>query len=140
MTRPRLRSPEQPWWLRLFLGLYESLASLQLAVVLIGGSALVLALATLVESAYGDASKSGAANWAIYQTWWFAALNGLLALNVLCAALIRFPWKKAQTGFLMTHAGLLLILGGSLVTRLYGVDANVSILEGMSEWRAIEDA
>jgi hypothetical protein len=123
-----------------FLGFYEFAASLELAVVLIGGSALLLAFATLVESAYGDTSKSGAANWAIYQTRWFAVLNGLLAVNVLCAALIRFPWKKAQTGFLMTHAGLLLILRGSLATRLYGVDANVSILEGMSEWRAIEDS
>jgi hypothetical protein len=140
MTRPRLRSPAQPFWLRCGLGLYEFAASLELAVVLIGGSALVLAFATLVESAFGDASKSGAANWAIYQTRWFAVLNGLLAVNVLCAALIRFPWRKAQTGFLMTHAGLLLILGGALATRLYGVDANVSILEGMSEWRAVEDA
>jgi hypothetical protein len=140
MTRPRLRSSDQPFGLRVLLGLFEFAASLELAVVLIGGAALVLALATLVESVYGDTSKSGAANWAIYQTRWFAVLNGLLALNVLCAALIRFPWKRSQIGFLVTHAGLLLILGGSLVTRLYGVDANVSILEGTSEWRAIEDA
>lgn len=140
MTRPRLRSPDQPLWLRCCFGLFEFAASLELAVVVIGGSALVLAFATLVESAYGDANKSGAANWAIYETRWFAALNGLLAVNVLCAALIRLPWKKAHLGFLMTHAGLLLILAGSLATRLYGVDANVTILEGMSEWRAVEDA
>lgn len=140
MTRPRLRSPDQPFWLRFLLGLYEIAASLGLAVVVIVGSALVLAFATLVESAYGDASKSGAANWAIYQTWWFAALQGLLGLNVLCAALIRFPWKKSQTGFVITHAGILLLLGGSLATRLWGIDANVSILEGTSEWRAVEDA
>lgn len=140
MTRPRLRSPDQPFWLRFLLGLFEFAASLELAVVLIAGAALVLAGATLVESVYGDTSKSGAANWAIYHTGWFGVLNGLLALNVLCAALIRFPWKKSQTGFLVTHAGLLLILGGSLATRLYGVDANVSILEDTSEWRAIEDS
>lgn len=139
MTRPRLRSPDQPFFVRFLLGLYEFMASLGLAVVLIGGAAVVLAFATLVESAYGDANKSGAANWAVYQTWWFGAFQALLGLNVLCAALIRFPWKKTQTGFLMTHAGILLILGGSLATRLWGIDANVSILEGRSEWRAIED-
>jgi len=107
-------------------------------VFVIGLYALVLAYATLVESYHGDKSK--AANWAIYQSWWFGLLNLLLGLSVLCAALIRFPWKKVHTGFLLTHAGILLILLGSLQSYRGGVDATLSIPEGKSQWRALEDS
>ena len=37
--------------------------------------------------------------------------------NILCAALIRFPWKKRQTGFVITHAGLADAAGRLLVER-----------------------
>jgi hypothetical protein len=137
MTRPRLRRPDQSLPVRLLLGLYERAASLQLAVVLIATMAFVLATATLLESHYGD--KSRAINEGIYETWWFALLNGLLGLNVLCAALIRFPWTRRQTGFVVTHAGILLLLLGSAISHSYGVDANLPVYEGESEWRAYEN-
>ena len=40
-------------------------------------------------------------------------LLAFLGDNILCAALIRYPWKKRQTGFVITHAGLLILLAGS---------------------------
>jgi len=138
MARPRLSSPEQAWPLRWSLRLYEFLASLGLAVVVIAAYAALLAYATFVESYYGDKSK--AVNYAVYETWWFAGLNLLLAANVLCAALIRFPWKRAQIGFLTTHTGILLLLFGASLTRQSGVDAMLSVAEGKTQWRAIEDS
>ena len=45
----------------------------------------------------------------------FAILLAFLGTNILCAALIRFPWKKRQTGFVITHAGLLILLAGLVV-------------------------
>ncbi len=115
------------------LGLCRACASLQLAVVLIGVLVVVLGWATFVESRYGAA----AARFGIYGTWWFAALGALLALNILCAALVRFPWKKRQqTGFLVTHAGLLVLLLGCLVSRRGGTDATLPVFEGHAAWRA----
>src|SRR4051794_18152115 len=81
--------------------LLAPLASLRLAIVLLSAFALCLALATGIESGYG----ARAAQLLVYRSWWFAALMALLAVNVLGAALKKYPWRRHQTGFLITHAG-----------------------------------
>ena len=134
MPPPRLRSPDQPLPLRVLLGLYEYSASLGLAVVLIAGVAVMLAWATFVESRYG----TPAVHFGIYDTWWFTILNVLLAWNVLCAALIRFPWRRNQVGFLVTHLGILVLMLGCLFGGLWGIDAQLPVFEGHSAWRAFE--
>ncbi len=134
MARPKLSSHEQPRSVRFLLRLYEGLASLKLAVVLIAASAIVLAGATFVEKYFG----TEAAQFGVYGTAWFAALNILLGLNVACAALIRFPWKRRQTGFVITHAGILVLLAGCLVTRMSGIDAQLSVYEAGTAHVAFE--
>lgn len=133
--RPRFSSPAQPFWVRIPLRLYEGLASLKLAVFVIITLAVLLAWATQVDSRYGHK----AAQFAIYGTWWFAAVLTLLGLNVLCAALIRFPWRRYQTGFVITHSGILVLLAGCLLTRLGWVDAQMPVLEGGQSHRAFQD-
>ena len=83
--------------------IYRFLASLKLAVFSIATLAATLAYATFFESWYG----AGAAQEYIYRSPGFAILLAFLGMNILCAALIRYPWKKRQTGFVVTHAGLL---------------------------------
>jgi len=136
MSRPRLRRPDQPLPLQWILGLYEFLASLKLAVILLATYFLVLAWGTIyIGLVYGDGDR--VINFAIYDTWWFALLNGMLGVNVLCAALIRFPWKRHQIGFVITHAGILLLMSGALISRLRGIDANLPVVEGQSAGRAV---
>src|SRR3954452_11437184 len=106
---PSSRTPSPPRALRLFDATYRFLASLKLAVFSLATLAAVLAYATFFESWYG---ASAVQEW-IYQTKWFAVLLAFLGANILCAALIRFLWKKRQTGFVITHAGLLTLLAGS---------------------------
>ncbi len=122
--------------MRTVLRLYEALASLKLAVVLIGVAAIVLGWATFVESEYG----TRAVHFGIYGTWWFAALAALLGVNVLAAALIRYPWKRFETGFVIIHAGILVLLVGMLVSRLGGIDAQLPVFEGQTEHVAYEDS
>jgi hypothetical protein len=105
---------------------YEGLASLKLALVLIAASAVVLGGATLVEKFFG----AEAARAAVYGTTWFAGLNVLLFLNILGATLIRFPWKRRQAGFVVVHAGVLVLLAGCLLTRLGGIEAELPVYEG----------
>ena len=118
------------------LSIYRFLASLKFAVVLIALLAIVLGLGTFVESAYGtEAVKFG-----IWNTWWFTLLNALLAVSIFCAAAIRYPWKKHQTGFVITHIGLLVLLTGCLLSQRGGVDAQIPLLEGEQGGKAYEDS
>lgn len=123
-------------FLRFLWGVYAFLASLRLAVLLIVALVVVLAWATVIEQRYG-----GKAAWfGIYEAWWFSALLILLGINVLAAALIRFPWQRHQTGFVITHLGILVLLAGCLLSRIGGIDAQMPIYEGTRAHRAFEDA
>lgn len=104
----------------------QILGSLYFAVSLIAGLALMLTVSTLLESFYGTPFVQRY----FYQTGWFNAFLGLLAVNILFSALSRFPYKKRHTGFVMTHAGILLLLIGSLMTSLMGIDGQMMLFEG----------
>ena len=132
----RLASPDQPFFVRTVLRCYEFFASLQFAVVLIALLAIVLGVGTFVESAYGtEAVKFG-----VWNTWWFTLLNALLAVSIFCAAAIRYPWKRHQTGFVITHIGLLVLLAGCLMSQRGGIDAQIPLIEGDLGRLAYEDS
>ena len=108
--------------------LFQYLSSLRLAVPLLLVLAAVLAGGTICESKFGMRG----AHLLVYSTPWFFALLGLLGINIFCAAAIRFPWKAHQTGFVMAHAGILILLGGSLLTYLFGTDGSLPVSESAS--------
>ncbi len=136
MKLSRPKPSDLPFPLRWLLGLLAAVGSLRLAVALIAVYAGVLAWATMVESEHGAA----AAHFAIYDAGWFTAINVLLALNVLSAVMIRFPWKWRQSGFLVTHLGILVLLAGCLATRQLGIEAQLPIFEGQTAPRAYQDS
>jgi hypothetical protein len=106
--------------------IYRFLSSLKLAVISIASLAATLAYATFFESWYG----AGAAQEYIYRSAGFAVLLAFLGMNILCAAVIRYPWKKRQTGFVVTHAGLLILLAGSYYSVRTADEGQVGMLEG----------
>lgn len=108
--------------------LYRFLASLKLAVLSLSSLALALAFATWFESTYGTKAVQAF----VYQSAWFSLLLAFLAINILCAATIRFPWKKRQTGFVITHTGLLVLIAGSYVHFQSGDEGLVGMQEGES--------
>jgi hypothetical protein len=110
-------------------GVYRFLASLKLAVFSLSTLAAVLAYATFFESWYGAAAVQ---EW-IYRSKGFAILLAFLGANILCAALIRYPWKKRQIGFLITHAGLLVLLAGSFFSVWTADEGQVGMLEGQTQ-------
>ncbi len=134
MARQKLNQSSQPLLVRSILRLYEFFASLKLAVVLILLLAIVLGSATFVEAHYGTA----AVGFLIYHTWYFAALLALLALNIFCAASIRFPWKRHQTGFVITHIGLLTLLAGSAISDRGSVNSQMLVYLNDSNQTAID--
>jgi hypothetical protein len=101
------------------------LGSLQMAVILLVAFAAVLAVGTVVESRF----TGRIAQELVYRTWWFALLLTFLSVNILFAALKKWPWKKHQTGFLITHLGLLTMLAGGVWNAASGTDALVELVD-----------
>ncbi len=121
---------------RILSGAVRFLASLKLAVVLIAVYAALIAWASMLESSYGAA----AVHFAVYETWWFLAINILLAVNVLFAAVIRFPWRRRQMGFVLTHSGILVLMAGCLLSWRGGIEARLAVAEGHSSARAYQES
>ena len=115
--------------------LFKLFASLHLAIFLLTVLALVFAAGTFIESLHG----TEAAKLLVYRTPWMSTLLILLALNLAAAAIDRLPWKKKHVGFVTTHAGIILILAGSLVTRAFGLEGQMALAEGETSGRIILD-
>jgi hypothetical protein len=102
--------------------------SLWFAAVLLVILLVAMACATVVESTRGTP-------WALHQFYharWFAVLLGLLAVNVVAAVLLRVPFTKHQIGFAITHLGIVVTLGGAVVTDRVAVRGQVALAEGES--------
>lgn len=115
--------------------IFRFLASLKLAVVLLVALAVILAAATYYESLY-DAKT---AHHLVYGSPFFALFLFLLGVNVFCSAAIRYPFKAHQTGFVVTHAGIIILLAGSLVTMMWGVEGTMALQEGEKSDRITTD-
>jgi hypothetical protein len=104
--------------------LLKFFGSLKLAVVVLLLLAMAMAAGTILESR----ESSRVAARVVYRSWWFNGLLALLAVNVAAAALTRWPWKRKHVGFVITHAGIIILLGGCSAAFHYGT-------EGMMEMR-----
>ena len=105
---------------------YKFLASLKLAVILLVSLCIILALATWLESKY-DAKTAAHL---VYGSWWFYLFLFMLGVNVLFAALVRYPWKRHQAAFVIVHLGIIVVLLGSFITRFWGLEGTMQLLEG----------
>ncbi len=102
------------------------LGSLSFAIALLVALVAVLTASTLMESAYGTPFVQKL----FYSARWFDVFLALVAVNILFSALSRWPYQRHHTGFLVTHVGILLLLAGSLMTRLSGVEGQMALREG----------
>jgi len=109
----------------------KRLGSLPFAISLLVLLALTLVLSTFLESLYGTpfAQKT------FYTTLWFDAVLALIALNLICAALSRWPFKKRHVGFVITHIGIVTLLSGAFLSRLLGSEGQISVFEGETDHR-----
>jgi len=107
---------------------FDFLASLKLAVVLLVVLGVVCIAGTITESSY----TARLAQRLVYRAGWFDLLLAGIFINVLFATLNRFPWRISQSGFLITHLGVLTLLVGSLIAHRFGVEGNLMLSEGQS--------
>src|SRR5260221_11090023 len=106
--------------------LLKFFGSLKLAVVVLSALAVGMATGTFLESR----ESSRVAAQVVYRSWWFNGLLALLAVNIGAAALTRWPWKRKHVGFVITHAGLIILLGGCSAAFHYGTEGMLELHEG----------
>src|SRR6202008_2863860 len=54
----------------------------------------------------------------------------LLAANLAISALSRWPWRKHHVAFLVTHLGIITLLTGSLIGRIWGTEGSIPLFRG----------
>ncbi len=99
------------------------LGSLKVAVVLLISIAALIAFATVMESRF----DSDVARYYIYDNSLFKMWLFVLVLNLLCAAFTRWPWQRKHVGFVVTHAGIILMLAGAVIGHSWGFEAFVTL-------------
>lgn len=106
---------------------YHFLGSISFAIFLIAAVATLAIAGTVIEA------RTESHRYAAYFTYdnpFFKALLWGFFVNILISALRRWPFQKKHSAFLVTHLGLLMILGGALVKGSWGTQGNMQILEG----------
>ncbi|MBF0618825.1 MAG: cytochrome c biogenesis protein ResB [Candidatus Omnitrophica bacterium] len=110
------------------MALLRMLGSARSTAIISGGLIILLIVSTSMEAIHGTPF----AQKVFYQAQWFDFLVALLWVNIFCSTVIRFPFKKNQIGFLITHIGILILLIGALITRTYSLEGEVALYEGES--------
>ena len=103
----------------------RALASMKLTIVLLLVMAAAMSFGTILESLRGAEAAQ-----AVYGAGWFYAMQGVFALNILAALWERWPRNRWRIGFVITHASMLVILAGALLSALRGVDGRLPLWEG----------
>lgn len=119
-------TPQSPlkkaWQWRTLLRFF---GSIQLAMLLLAVIILACIVGTVAESRF-DTTVAKAY---IYDASWFYIWLFLLCVNLLGAVAVRYPWKPHQTGFILTHLGIVVLLFGAVVGRIWGVEGFVTLYE-----------
>jgi hypothetical protein len=102
------------------------LASLKLAIVVILSLAFYLGVATFYEARFGGPAVQRM----IYGSPVFISILAMLAINVAAAVIVRYPWKRKQTGFIITHIGIEVLLVGCVLSLRQSVDGRVVLRPG----------
>lgn len=119
-----LYSSEQPAWQR--NPVFEFFASLKLAVVLLA----VLIIAAIAGTIYESSFDAKVARAYVYGAPWFNLWLVLLGANLTVSALSRWPWRKHHLAFLITHLGIITLLIGSLIGRIWGTEGTITLFKG----------
>jgi len=101
-------------------------ASLKLAVVLLA----VLIIAAIAGTIYESSFDAKIARAYVYGAPWFNLWLTLLAANLAVSAFSRWPWRKHHVAFLVTHLGIITLLAGSLIGRIFGTEGSITLFKG----------
>ena len=105
---------------------FKCFASVKLAVVLLA----VLIIGAISGTIYESSFDAKVARAYVYGAPWFNIWLILLGTNLAVSALSRWPWKKHHVAFLVTHLGIITLLTGSLIGRIWGTEGTITLFKG----------
>jgi hypothetical protein len=117
-------SSNRPAWLRHPVAKF--FASVKLAVVLLA----VLIVGAIAGTIYESSFDAKVARAYIYGAPWFNFWLILLGTNLAVSAFSRWPWRKHHVAFLVTHLGIITLLTGSLIGRIWGIEGTATLFKG----------
>src|SRR3954452_12696005 len=117
-------SSVRPAWIRRPVAKF--FASVKLAVVLLA----VLIVAAIAGTIYESSFDAKVARTYVYGAPWFNFWLILLAANLTVSAFSRWPWRKHHVAFLITHLGIITLLTGSLIGRIWGIEGTITLFKG----------
>ena len=103
-------------------------ASLKLSAALLASVAVASGYATFFENVHG---RDGAYD-AIYAARWFEVLLILMTANMTLLFVKRWPYEMKQSGYVLVHLSIIVILFGAGMTRYLGYEGIMPIREGQS--------
>jgi len=112
--------------IRMAREIFKFLASLKLAILLL----VVIIFASIAGTLCESWISAEVARRYIYANVLFDIWLTILCINLFCVAAIRYPWKPHQTGFVITHAGIIILLIGSMIDRHWGMEAFLQLHRG----------
>jgi hypothetical protein len=122
---PTTAASSRPLPERVLRALFKLFSSVRLAVFLLS----VLIVGSIAGTLYESTFDAKVARAYVYEAWWFNFWLLFLGLNLFCAALSRWPWKRHHTGFLITHLGIITLLIGSYVGRTWGIEGTMTLFK-----------
>lgn len=115
-----------------WLKLYHFLGSIHFAILLIALTALFVAAGTFLEAQ--SESHLFSASWTYHHPAFNALLWGFF-INILISALRRWPFRPKHIPFLITHLGLLMLIGGVILKNYFGIQGSMGLMEGGTSHR-----
>src|SRR5437773_214073 len=108
----------------MFWTIAKKLGSLWFAILLLVVIILASILGTICETRF----NADVAQKYIYNAPWFNIWLSALCVNLFCAAIVRCrPPKRHLIGFYITHAGIITLLIGSMIDRVWGIEGYVHL-------------
>jgi hypothetical protein len=105
---------------------FKFFASLKLAVILLA----VLIVGAIAGTIYESSFDAKVARAYVYGAPWFNFWLILLGTNLAVSAFSRWPWRKHHVAFLTTHLGIITLLTGSLIGRIWGTEGTLTLFKG----------
>jgi hypothetical protein len=124
LTMAQSSATRGPAWLRHPIAKF--FASVKLAVVLLS----VLIIAAITGTIYESSFDAKVARAYVYGAPWFNIWLTLLGANLAVSAFSRWPWRKHHVAFLVTHLGIITLLAGSLIGRIWGIEGTTTLFKG----------
>ncbi len=106
--------------------LKKFISSRLLTLVLLALYAVVLGVATFVESRYSTQT----AREVIYNAWWFILFHVVMIANFLAILLTGGYIAQRRWGVMVTHGAFIVILIGALTTHLTGQEGIIHVRQG----------